>query len=175
MSVDGQYLLIRRPGKDPERLRLDSSVPCSIGRAPDSRVVLGDTSISRQHARISFRDDAYWLEDLASKNGTRLNGRAIREPEALTPGDLIELGAFRIIFSGEVPLSSARVGDAAEPGNVVAVPLSEIVGDPITGTRMQPAAPGPADPALALRMTRALGQVQAVDPVGYAMLLDFLP
>jgi hypothetical protein len=35
-------------------------------------------------------------------------------------------------------------------------------------------APGSADPALGLRMTRALEQVRAVDAIGYAMLLDFL-
>jgi phosphoserine phosphatase RsbU/P len=163
MNADGQYLLVRRPGKDPQRVALEDSAPCTIGRAQDSRVVLGDNSVSRNHARVAFRDGSYWVEDLGSKNGTRLNGRLIREPAALTPGDLIEVGTFRIIFSGEAPLSSARIGDAAEPGNVLAVPVAEIVGDPITGTRIQPVA-GAASPQ---RMGFLL---QRLDRVGEALM-----
>jgi signal transduction histidine kinase/CheY-like chemotaxis protein len=64
----------------------------SIGRSPDSIVMLDDTEISRQHARLS-RDanGGYLLEDLGSKNGTFVNGLRV-ESRLLAYGDRIRLG-----------------------------------------------------------------------------------
>ncbi|PYQ26518.1 MAG: hypothetical protein DMF56_24155 [Acidobacteria bacterium] len=51
----------------------------SIGRAPDSRVVLTDGTISRRHAAITIHDgdDVCFLRDLDSKNGTYVDGQKI--------------------------------------------------------------------------------------------------
>ncbi len=66
--------------------------PATIGRSPDATVMLDDTEISRQHARLS-RDPSggYLLEDLGSKNGTFVNGTRI-ERRLLAYGDRIRLG-----------------------------------------------------------------------------------
>jgi S1-C subfamily serine protease len=66
-----------------------------IGRAAPGEGRLGDDrEISRNHARISRGPDGRLLvEDLGSRNGTEVNGTRITEPQALTAGDTIKVGA----------------------------------------------------------------------------------
>jgi class 3 adenylate cyclase len=61
-----------------------------------------DEAISRRHARILPLEDGFYVEDLDSANGTRLNGEWLRPaaPQRLATGDLIELGegtAIRVL------------------------------------------------------------------------------
>lgn len=68
----------------------------SIGRDPaSSDMVIGHESISRYHARLSARGDAFLIEDLGSTNGTKINGRSLKpdEPCALCSGDKILFGS----------------------------------------------------------------------------------
>jgi pSer/pThr/pTyr-binding forkhead associated (FHA) protein len=67
----------------------------SFGRAPDNTIVLSDEAISASHAFLYQKDGIWWLEDLASTNGTRLNELPISKPTPLTHGDLIEIGNHR--------------------------------------------------------------------------------
>jgi len=75
MSNEDYQIQIRRPGAEPETVRLDPATPCSLGRSPGNKVVLSDASISRNHAEIFFRDGHWWIHDLGSKNGTKIGAR----------------------------------------------------------------------------------------------------
>jgi hypothetical protein len=66
-----------------------------IGRHHDCDVVLGDSSVSRRHARAVFRDGSWILHDLGSTNGTLVNGVRVGRCE-LRPGDQLELGTARL-------------------------------------------------------------------------------
>ncbi len=58
-------------------------------------------TISRQHLRITFEDRRYFIEDLGSTNGTRLNGSEIRGngKRPIEDGDDIEVaGALKMTF-----------------------------------------------------------------------------
>ena len=68
-----------------------------IGRLPGCEVVLQDTNVSRQHASVRRNDDRYFLADLGSTNGTRLNGKPVTEAE-LQNGDLITVGSTTLTF-----------------------------------------------------------------------------
>jgi len=68
--------------------------PFIIGREGDVALE-GDTAASRQHARISFLDGDYWVEDLNSTNGTWVNRHRIRRTVELHRGDVIEVGEHR--------------------------------------------------------------------------------
>jgi hypothetical protein len=71
----------------------------TIGRNPDCDVVLNDRQVSRVHARITWHDDHYEVEDLGSKNGTHLNGRDVAGPEALHDGDEIQIAlVYKLAF-----------------------------------------------------------------------------
>ena len=51
-----------------------NSLPLLIGSAADCDGIISHPNISRKHARITCRDGVYFVEDLNSTNGTRVNG-----------------------------------------------------------------------------------------------------
>jgi hypothetical protein len=59
-----------------------------IGRSSVCDVQLQNTDVSRLHARLIFRDGAWIVQDLRSRNGTTLNGRPVVRGR-LRPGDRI--------------------------------------------------------------------------------------
>jgi FHA domain len=66
-----------------------------IGRHYACDVVLTDPSVSRRHARLVFRDSGWVLQDLASTNGTTVNGATVGRC-VVRPGDLLMLGSERL-------------------------------------------------------------------------------
>lgn len=75
-----------------------------LGRSRDADVMVPDESISRKHAEIRFEDGDYWLVDLGSTNGSRVNGKRV-ERARLGDGDTITLGSTEIVF-GRSPSGS---------------------------------------------------------------------
>ncbi|HEX6641227.1 MAG TPA: adenylate/guanylate cyclase domain-containing protein, partial [Thermoanaerobaculia bacterium] len=80
----------------------------SIGRTEGNDLVLNHPSVSRKHARIETRDGHFWLVDLKSTNGVKVNGNLISEA-AVSAGDKILVGSVQldvkampsVDFSGE--------------------------------------------------------------------------
>ncbi len=73
----------------------------TIGKGPANSIVLSEKNISRKHARIFFDDaeNSYVLEDLNSRNGTRLDGERVRGKERLENVHVITLGnRFEFFF-----------------------------------------------------------------------------
>jgi pSer/pThr/pTyr-binding forkhead associated (FHA) protein len=68
-----------------------------IGRSRDCELRIADLNASRRHAEVRREDDAHWIVDLGSMNGTLLNGRRV-EKERLEEGDKITLGSTDIVF-----------------------------------------------------------------------------
>lgn len=62
----------------------------TIGRAPTCSIRLDHPTISRRHAEIQPVDGTFVVRDLASTNGTFLNGEALREPHHLVRGDSLK-------------------------------------------------------------------------------------
>lgn len=72
-----------------------------IGRHPYNEVSLGDESVSRYHCWIRTEAGATVLEDLASSNGTFLNGQRLLQEGTLTPGDRFRVGAVEFLYAEE--------------------------------------------------------------------------
>jgi len=71
----------------------------SVGRLPDNSVIIRDECVSRRHcAIVVHKDGSCELHDVASKNGTVLNGSRILHPTRITPGDTITLCSRNIKF-----------------------------------------------------------------------------
>jgi hypothetical protein len=96
--------LLRVVGPDGVERRLAvGDWPFGIGRDDDNALVVVDPLLSRHHARIVRRNGRLVLGDLASRNGTRVNGRLVLEA-VLGPGDRVELGGTTIeILAPERP------------------------------------------------------------------------
>ena len=69
-----------------------------IGRAADAGIRVDAPGMSRHHARIRVENGRATLEDLASKNGTHLNGRRLSTPEPLYDGHQIRVGGITLTF-----------------------------------------------------------------------------
>jgi len=87
-----------------------------IGRGPESVVWIDHSSVSRRHARIVVRKEGPILEDLGSKNGTRVRGKRVSGPMLISDGDTIEIGPaslqFRIFNRTDSTASASSVSDS---------------------------------------------------------------
>ena len=66
--------------------------PLTIGRRAECEIVLQDDAVSGRHARIAWDTDTWQVEDLASTNGTFVNGRRVTRPTRLKSGDALRVG-----------------------------------------------------------------------------------
>jgi len=71
----------------------------TIGRLADNDFVIIEQTVSRHHAQLIFFDGRWYVEDLHSGNGTRVNGQRIQGRTILKDGDTISFGDERAIFS----------------------------------------------------------------------------
>ena len=71
----------------------------TIGRDPSCNFPLNDKTVSAQHARLSYRQGQWWIEDLRSTNGTFLNQEPVSLPLVVTTGDEIRFGQVAFIIS----------------------------------------------------------------------------
>jgi pSer/pThr/pTyr-binding forkhead associated (FHA) protein len=95
----------------------------TIGRMPDNDVVVQDACVSRRHCAIMVHaSNVCELHDVASKNGTFINGRRLTGPTPLAPGDEICMCSRQLVFvsKDEQPeLPDAVEGDRDDRTRVV--------------------------------------------------------
>ncbi len=105
--------------------RLQTHRPFTLGRDPGNDIILRDPKVSRHHAEIVFERGFFVLHDLASANGTYVNGKRIRVAP-LTHGARLRLGNTYGRFSEELPTENdaAPLSAAPEPFEQ-AVPRTE--------------------------------------------------
>ncbi|MBF0143717.1 MAG: FHA domain-containing protein [Magnetococcales bacterium] len=87
-----------------------------IGRTAENRLCLADGQTSRRHARIFPQGTRYFVEDLASANGTFVNGHRIKK-FGLRDGDNVRIGKFTLLFIGE----NAATDETSSQGETVPV------------------------------------------------------
>ncbi len=78
----------------------------TIGRSQDNSICLDDDSVSRKHARVSFQEGAWTVEDLGSTNGIIYKGKRV-EKLILSSGDIFQIGNFIFRFT-EADIPEAR-------------------------------------------------------------------
>jgi DNA-binding winged helix-turn-helix (wHTH) protein len=69
-----------------------------IGRDPKCTVRIDSARVSRRHARISVGGASATIEDLGSKNGTRIGSRPVEGVIPLSDGDVIVIGPAALVF-----------------------------------------------------------------------------
>jgi hypothetical protein len=87
-----------------------------VGRDPLADVSLKDRAVSTMHARLSFHDGQWWIDDLGSTNGTRLNRERLMTGTVLAGGDEIKCGSTRLLVTlpDEVALTFEQKGPRDE-------------------------------------------------------------
>lgn len=80
---------------------LSGSEPFNIGTHEDNNLCIEDAFASSFHCRIAFNNNAWFLSDLESTNGTKVNGLKVREAELPVPAT-IQVGGAVLKFEGPI-------------------------------------------------------------------------
>lgn len=88
----------RKRGGESRRETFRDGGLITIGRSPDNDVMLLCPRVSKHHATAQVTGGVVVLRDLASMNGTFVNGVQVRSQATLTHGDLVQIGDFVLSF-----------------------------------------------------------------------------
>jgi hypothetical protein len=86
--------------KPDREIPLSRAAPTILGRDVSLAAAVEDRQVSRHHAKITCEGEEFWIEDLNSTNGTRVNGVPI-ERQKLVNNDQIGLGDAIVTFTLE--------------------------------------------------------------------------
>lgn len=90
-AVPAAHLIHLAPGE-----RAGAAYPLTdlnlIGRAPGNSIILDDATVSAHHARLGYHSGRWIVEDLGSRNGTRVNGINLEGLLVLAYGDDLQFG-----------------------------------------------------------------------------------
>lgn len=111
-----------------EGKQVELSGECVIGRQRDCGVVIRDGAASRKHARVFQAEGAWWVEDLGSANGIKVNGSRSEGRRGLRNGDAIRIGDAEVTFH----CSELESAPAAKPA-VVRLDPQSLEGRTISG------------------------------------------
>jgi hypothetical protein len=75
----------------------------TIGRATGCSLTIDDPLVSREHAEIAVDENGATVRDLASRNGTRLNGAPLEGAVRLRHGDRLRVGGYEFVFIVQLP------------------------------------------------------------------------
>ncbi len=136
-STPGDHLFVvmscATPLQPPSRHALAAIDEVHIGRGSERTAVrrdergsrrllltLNDAHVSTAHARLVVRDGTWNVEDLASKNGTCVNGSLARAAR-LTDGDCVQVGQTLLVVRTAMPTPAHTVADLTANGRVPAL------------------------------------------------------
>ena len=93
-----------------------------MGRDVNNDIVVNDAEVSRTHTRLTAQSEGYIVEDLASTNGTFLNGQRLTGPKLMRHGDMLGLGETVVMEFGAIKDTrdpdSTMVASGSAPFNV---------------------------------------------------------
>src|SRR5262249_55532515 len=89
-------LVLEAEGREAQTFKLRSAETI-VGRRRGCKLRVPSETVSRRHCRLVFRDDYLTVEDLASVNGTLVNGQLIARPTIVHPGDRLTIGSVTFL------------------------------------------------------------------------------
>ena len=95
-----------------------------VGRQAGNEVMLDETGVSRQHARLIFHNGALWVQDMGSRNGVFVNDARVQAHRQLSPGDKIRIGSTVLEVRLEELAADISVSVATSHGGPAKAPRS---------------------------------------------------
>src|ERR1700680_696352 len=130
-----QYVLRFVAGKDQGReFPLPPDLTIVIGRVNDADLLLLDEKISRKHAKISTHGGRITIEDLASRNGTFVNGVRITGAVELQEGDQIVVGSSTMQLASVADVKPRSPQPSVVPGIPIPAGASATASPLISGS-----------------------------------------
>ena len=123
--------------------------PLTLGRRESCDVPLRFPNVSGQHCELQLQDGVWYIHDLGSTNGTKVNGQRITGVKALRPGDEITIAKRRYTIQYSLTAGHRAFQNVLEEEDISSQSLMEKAGlerPPRHGERRpRPAAPAPAE------------------------------
>ena len=88
-----------------------------LGRDSHCDIPLVDDTVSVRHARLAYHHGQWWLEDLGSTNGTRLNKEKVSIPTVVISGDKIDCGKASITINLGIDPTNPPTQRIPNPGD----------------------------------------------------------
>jgi|688.fasta_scaffold41867_3 predicted component of type VI protein secretion system len=145
-------------------------LPVLVGRGDEAKFRVQQDSVSRRHCEFFVKDEAVFVRDLGSTNGTLVNGERITSSVAtpVSPGSEIRVGGivFRVDYeSAADPATQPPRGDDTVPMAATDETLEMAAPEPGPEVDVPNAAPETAAPDLG-----SLGAEPAAEPSGFNFL-----
>lgn len=127
LGVQGVAKLVVEEKDYPPKVYDLSTAAVVIGRAAEAEIHLEESYISRKHAKISYDNGKFFIEDLNSHIGTTYHGERINRRE-MHDADEFFLGSVKLIFKREEPPKPADVKEPAPPAEAtMAINISDML------------------------------------------------
>ncbi len=173
---------IRAPDGSTRRVELDRA-RLTVGRSRDNDVAFpDDSSLSRRHFELEHDGESWYVEDLGSKNGTRVNGVPIGVRRRLRAGDRIHAGRLAAVLAVDGARPELEVEFYNEPSagetesRTVLTSLEGVLGSEpaMTMLRPGPGAPQTFHPAAVRALIRAGRELAGRRPLDelFPLILD---
>ncbi|AUY48917.1 FHA domain-containing protein [Streptomyces sp. CB01881] len=135
-------LVVDNPGRLRGQVFVLADQPMLVGRDSACQIHVGEPGVSRRHAVVWRSGGHTTVEDLASTNGTRLNGHPVLGQQEVHTGDVLDFGPF------EVHYEEPRDSGATVPGVGATGPTASFrtVAPPPPGTPPPPWEPSRPPP-----------------------------
>ncbi len=117
-------LLAFNPSDSQTRELTLSKLEILLGSDEQNDLVIRDSTVSRNHAKVTRQGNRYQIVDLGSTNGTFVNGRRLRGTMWLRQGDELRLGGAKFVFA--VGKAETSLGAKRNPWRPVRT-ITEIV------------------------------------------------
>ena len=101
----------------------------TIGREVDNMLQLESEGVSRHHGRIYCENGSYFIEDLGSTNGIKVNGTKITAPVKLQENDLLDFHKEQIQISGITTSTAEPATVILSPSDTAKISISEVITD----------------------------------------------
>ncbi len=108
------YVVVTRPG-DSFQIVIECDGPVTAGRDPTNAVVLPHPLVSRRHLRIARVHEGFEFEDLASRNGTVLDGEPLAGNRVTAGPSVAQAGPFILSISNSIAEETWTAAQAARP------------------------------------------------------------
>ena len=104
-------LIVTLKGREIQRYPISQKI-INIGRGAVSDLNLSNESVSRDHARLSFVNNTFFIERVTENNLVLLNGESCVHPSAVEDGDKIQIGKYTLTLSKLTGPSLALIDDS---------------------------------------------------------------
>lgn len=141
--MDVRFVIVSPASK---RQTIPVRLPILAGRSEEAKFRIQQDSVSRRHCEFFLKDDAVFIRDMGSTNGTLLDDELIPAsvPTRVKPGSIVRIGsvAFRIDYASADEEKKPAADDAPPPTRVEdTVPMDDAdPSEPVIGaTTEEPA------------------------------------